>query len=40
VLDARKLQAMTPWGVSVPLEEGLRRTVTYFTERFTGRKTT
>jgi UDP-glucose 4-epimerase len=40
VLDARKLQAITPWGVSVPLEEGLRRTVTYFTERLTGRKTT
>jgi UDP-glucose 4-epimerase len=36
VLDARKLQAVTPWAPTVSLEEGLRRTVTYFAERLAG----
>ena len=40
VLDSRRLQAVTPWTPSVSLEEGLRRTVTYFAERLAGRKTT
>jgi len=40
VLDCRKLQAAAPWTPTVSLEEGLRRTVMYFAEQLTRRKTT
>jgi UDP-glucose 4-epimerase len=40
VLDCRKLRAATPWTPTVSLEEGLRRTVAYFAEQLTRRKTT
>jgi UDP-glucose 4-epimerase len=40
VLDYRKLQAVANWTPMVSLEEGLRRTVVYFAEQLTRRKTT
>jgi UDP-glucose 4-epimerase len=40
VLDGRKLQAAANWTPTVSLEEGLRRTVVYFAEQRTRRKTT
>jgi UDP-glucose 4-epimerase len=40
VLDYRKLQAVANWTPTVSLEEGLRRTVVYFAEQLTRRKTT
>jgi UDP-glucose 4-epimerase len=40
VLDYRKLQAVAKWTPTVSLEEGLRRTVVYFAEQLTRRKTT
>lgn len=40
VLDCRKLQAAANWTPTVSLEEGLRRTVIYFAEQLTRRKTT
>jgi UDP-glucose 4-epimerase len=39
VLDCRKLQAATTWRPTVSLDEGLRRTVAYFAERASRRKT-
>jgi UDP-glucose 4-epimerase len=40
VLDSRKLQAATTWRPTVSIDEGLRRTVAYFAEQGSGRKTT
>jgi UDP-glucose 4-epimerase len=40
VLDSRKLQAAANWTPTVLLDEGLRRTVAYFAERASRRKTT
>src|SRR5262245_4713604 len=40
VLAYRKLQAVAHWTPTVSLEEGLRRTVVYFAEQLTRRKTT
>jgi UDP-glucose 4-epimerase len=40
VLDCRKLQASTNWTPTVLLDEGLRRTMTYFAEQASRRKTT
>jgi UDP-glucose 4-epimerase len=40
VLDCRKLQAATNWTPTVSLDEGLRRTVAFFAEPRSQRKTT
>jgi UDP-glucose 4-epimerase len=40
VLDCRKLQAATDWTPTVSLDEGLRRTVAFFAESRSRRKTT
>jgi UDP-glucose 4-epimerase len=40
VLDSRKLQAATTWTPTIPIDEGLRRTVAYFVEQGFGLKTT
>jgi UDP-glucose 4-epimerase len=40
VLDSRKLRAATPWTPTISIDEGLRRTVAYFAEQHSGRKTT
>jgi UDP-glucose 4-epimerase len=39
VLDCRKLRAAAQWAPSVALDEGLRRTVAYFAEQASPRKT-
>jgi UDP-glucose 4-epimerase len=40
VLDSRKLQTATSWRPTVSIDEGLRRTVAYFADQGSGRKTT
>jgi UDP-glucose 4-epimerase len=40
ILDSRKLQAATTWRPTISIDEGLRRTVAYFAEQRSGRKTT
>lgn len=40
VLDSHKLQAATSWTPTTPIDEGIRRTVAYFAEQRSGRKTT
>jgi UDP-glucose 4-epimerase len=40
VLDCRKLQAATNWRPTATLDEGLQRTLSYFAERASRRKTT
>jgi UDP-glucose 4-epimerase len=40
VLDSRKLQAATNWTPTVVLDEGLQRTVAFFAEQGSRRKTT
>jgi UDP-glucose 4-epimerase len=40
VLDSRKLQAATSWTPSISIDEGLRRTVAYFVQQGSSRKTT